>query len=373
MKNVIFSLSTVFIMLGIVLSKQALAGNGASGGSYKYHYTSGRYLENIKSYLFNAINDLPQAELDALSDKYKDKMHDNKSATIDWQKFVQYIKDTKGDDGSTPNRGTNPAGYNDVLFLTYKKNPAQLIALDAFYERFDKKRKDLTVDDSLEIARLLAHEASHLFGIGTKNDDEVSVSFSTDLMNLANRFWYRCSKVSTTMNLADCKYSRNDSGRAILGDNIIRLRISNTKFGEDSRRPAICQKRADIWRARFDFVSINEYDTAHTHIASLAPVTATELKDQVLLDFNLVNMQAGDIVVIQSGCFDFNTDGGIDKNRSLKFSITDTQNEPLFDDSKWSVDIKTRLTYLKFTLMKTDAGKFVLYGDYPVQYLNTNF
>lgn len=368
MNNIRLNLIALVLIQGMLFPFAASAvGNGASGGLYKYYYTSGAYLESVKSYIYRALTDSPASELEALSQKYSDKMHVTGEKKIDWKLFANYVAKTRGDDGTAKRKQINPQGFKDTLYFTYTKSPNQIIALEEFYLLYHKKPDEITLGDAIEIERMLIHEASHLFGLGTDDDDDVSRDFSLDLMSIINRYWFRCSADGGSFNLANCRYSKkwNQGGHPI---QVLNLSISSLD-GARVSKPGSCQFRMDLWRAEFDYSGPGQVSRRWIALPSnQQPSIAGE--NHIGVEYDISAMQPGDVVVLSSACFEAYLDGQINKRARLKYSLVDENKKSFVDDSKWEVPIKSQWTYLKVSLLKTDSGMLVLQGNQPPTYVN---
>jgi hypothetical protein len=186
------------------------AGTSNGGGGYMYYNTSGRYLRSVRDFIVNAIKDVNPADLETLAEKYKVA-----GRKIDWAEFTQAIGGIKQTNFAKSEK--NPDGLLDVQLMTYDKESKTVFALLPFFEIYNKSENQLTEDDMLEILRLPLHEVSHLFGIGTennnpKNNDSLSNAFSVELRKLLASKTYNCvngsHENSAKSVLLNCNYQK---------------------------------------------------------------------------------------------------------------------------------------------------------------------
>jgi len=317
--------------LTIKASEKKAQGGGSDGGGFRYYYTSGTYFRNIKNYIAQALVDGPSAqELETLSDKYK--------VNFDWSEFATIVKNGHSAPMKNLSR-KNPDGYEEPLIMNYDSNSRSIEALAPFFEIFDKEQ--LSDKETFEMMRLVLHETSHVFGLGTANDDELARKFSFDLLKIVSRYWYRCGQADsnklTKLNIAQCDYKKvapaNETQKLIV-----------------TSKPAVEGGACTVKVRAFSIFSMILKNTEMQY--PLKP-EAESTSDTAKVVYDLRSMEPGAHIVVISNCFN----PWFAKGGSGSVEVSDENKDSL--KVRRSYEQTEEINSVRFDFVKTDNGKLL--------------
>lgn len=173
MKKMIMTLS-----VAILACANAFAEGNDSGGNFATAYTSEIYLQTAKKFLEREIKLIDHKLLNELAKPYVNEI-------IDWDLFTKIIADARFSPTKRIMVEDSPRGRKVGLILTYGQDGLQkyIEVLEPFAMQFE--REMLTARDVEHILKLLIHETSHHFGIGTSpSTDYLSREFSEKVLTL---------------------------------------------------------------------------------------------------------------------------------------------------------------------------------------------
>lgn len=145
-----------------------LRGAGSSGGGFQF-MNEKALLKRIARKTSRMLSSLTEAQQLNLKYKYK--------RNFDLDKLRKIIENVKSAPMENVPR-VNSDGYNEPIIFDFDPKSSHIIALKPYFDL----RQSQKITTEYQIARLLIHEASHLFGIGLNNDSE-SYSFSKEIMD----------------------------------------------------------------------------------------------------------------------------------------------------------------------------------------------
>lgn len=251
-----------------------------TGGGWKYYYTTSSHLSHIKSFVANAIRDTSVEQLQSVANRF--------GVTINFQEFANVIEKTTAKTNSAPVTGVNPAGDEDVKIMNYDLTKREIYALQGFLDLFDKEK--LEAKEVRELMRLLLHEASHLYGIGTPEDSK-SRLFSNSILKLIINKWYKCASIEEDNEIhnrvAKCDYEKQPSA------SIDRVKPTGFIFTSEATYKA-GQKPSNAYAVRIDQWRIDD------NFQMKLIASSNEHTGGIKQTMTFTSIEEGDFIMMQS-------------------------------------------------------------------------
>ncbi len=153
-----------------------LSGNDGGGG-FMFRYTSSKHLKNAVDDVLKQLNSYHQPYFDSIINKAD--IPDFEKKPVDINRLRQIIKSIKE---APTNRAfrKNKDGFNVELAFNYNEEQNYIVALEPYFLKYDAE--SISDIQFRNIKLRIIHEALHLFGIGTVNDNFAAI--------LADKIYY---------------------------------------------------------------------------------------------------------------------------------------------------------------------------------------
>jgi hypothetical protein len=167
-------MKTFILAISIILAcLQSSAGQAGKGGYYANSVTLNQ-LNFTKNMIAAGITGFSYEELNSIAAEFT-------TQKIDPYELARIVRDVKAAPLEQRTR-KNSDGYQAPLELDYSIEEKEIIALREFF-LFHSEKEKFTYADFKLMGKKLIHEASHIFGIGTENDND-SAKFAAILMEI---------------------------------------------------------------------------------------------------------------------------------------------------------------------------------------------